>query len=1041
MRYIELIAREVVLRCNSSGIEGVRLSPLRLEAEEVPDLVMFLRRDMGEGLHLAVSAPGLNEVREERLYLGDREETARVATHWRNTIDSDAGERLVYIAHQRWAKAGGLDETLLPVSESDLRQAFVREALAQGLDRKLTDALQAANLLGKVPARSLCEFCERVTCAEDQAAAAGANLPLLNLAQDSGLSEADLVDRLKANKKLVHKAITGERSKSTKGPGKAMADAVRSEGASGLARVDLGGFGTEELRGKKPITAKTGGAKPAKKKQKKKAKKRAKSKSGGGEDVLREGTDHGYGSGGGTAVLVDALVGTREERDAKIGALGNQRAGAGSSEGEEEATTEADHLARLLGSSSTIEMEGLDQVIRELVTGEGWRRQYQLKEGVDIRAALKVPLQGGLTPTVSPLAEPSLQGAVRRWETARSAFVESFAAGTSRERVSLPGLIRAPFIAIAGEEVYSSAVAFLEATRRLYSEAHARGEATLAREVLALDTVTFAAGAEAQLTVVSPLHPLWLGQAVARLEQIREHRDSLNKDGARLIARAFSRTPSAPQLLPLICEAEAQLAPVLGGLICYETRPALAADETLADIGRRLAAAYLRVHPYAALGLRVRLHGGSPGPLIDGLAQALEHPEELARLEVCTAQVPGPLQRAVSRTALEEGRLTFQPDRGGVAPPHIEVALGPLRAPVQDVRPVTAEVAGFSPSRLTTTFRQFHGGLRAVTQVAGVPGVEEFEALHATAFGWAPRGAFMVEPRGVSLSAVLRHVPAGPGVWRVAIASGMARDHGDGRRLLAFERHDSGITTAVECDSTAAASRVLEPSLRRLEIPSTSPRMLRTLAHRLADTGRGLLALGRHQSAQLAGLLLEADLRREAAASCAHVTAAQLRGQALSALAEVTGPWAGAFCLCAGVSGERLQLSVGYSAIEDPLDYDIAKGGHLQGDLAEALGNILSAIEVAQVGAGVAKVCALESLRWALCPAASEEPETSRVPLLEALAGFGAGVPADLRVMVLFPQAYLSARRPAPAKLKGQKVEFHLLDAEALDRLVMAPTR
>lgn len=1037
MRYIELIAREVAYRCAAPGIEGVRLSPLRLEAEEVPELVSVLRQEMGPGLHLAISAPGLEQVEEERLCLGSGEAAARVATRWRNTIDSGAGERLVYIAHQRWGRAGGLNETLRPIAEADLRRAFAREAPAQGLDGKLTEALRAANLLEAVPARSLCDFCEQVAGAEDQPAAAGANLPILGLAQDSGLSEVDFVDRLKANRMLVHKAITGERTKGTTGPGKAMAEAVRRGGEAGLSGVDLGGFATDELRGRSPSTREPGGVEPAK--RKKKAKRGGKGKRARGTEAVREGTNGGYGGDKEAEALGHALVGTGEERDAKLGTLSEQLAGFDAGDSMEEKGTEADELARLFGAQSPSGLEGLDQVIRDLVTGEGWRRQYQFKEGADLRAALKVPLPGGVTPAISPLSEPSLQTSLERWASARSEFIETFAAGSARERISIQGLIRAPLIALAGGEVHAAAVAFLEAARRLYREAHARGEAALAREVLALDTVTLRSARDAQLTVIGPLHPLWLGQAMARLEQVREHRASLTTAGARLVARTFSRTPSAPQLLPLPEDGEARLAPVLSGLVCYETRPALAADEALTDIGRRLVSAYLRVHPYAALGLRIRLHGGSPGPLIDGLTRALEHEEELARLEVCTAEVPGPLQSAVARAAIEEGRLTFQPIRDGAAPPHIEIALGAPQAPLEDVRPATAEVAGYSPGRLATTFRHFHGGLRAITEVAGVPGVEEFEALHSTASGWAPRGAFMVEPRGVSLGAVLRDVPVGPGAWRVAIARGMARDLSAGERLLAFERHDSGLTTAVVCDTTAAASRVLEPSLRRLDLPTSSPRVRRTLADRLADTGRGLLALGRQQSTQLAGLLLEADLRREAASTCDHVTAAQLRGQSLRALADVAGGWGGAFCLCAGVSGERLQLLVGYSAIDDPLDFTVARGGHLQGDLADALRQFLAAIEIAQTGEGVARICALESLRWALCPAASEEPEDSRGPLLRALAAFGGGEPADTRVRLLFPQAFLSARRPEPSRLKGEKVEFLLLDAELLDRLIMAP--
>ena len=1030
MKFIELVAGVITERCQLEGVEGVRLSPLRLKSAEAAELAVLLREELGDGLYLAVSAPGVEARSDERLCLAESDEAARVATMWRNAIDSSAGERIVYISHKRWGKAGGLEETLRELGERELRAAFPKAASSQGLDPGLALALGEAELIEEVSARALCEFSERVQREEDQFEAAGANLPLLGLAQDSALGRGDVGVRLVANKKLVHKTITGERTGRSAGVGKALAGAKRRDSEGWLGSVDLGEFSTEQLRGRGERGASESRSK--RKKEKRPGKKRAKR----GAKAEGPGVGGDATTGDPAAILGSVLSGSRAQREERLGALGASVAGP---EGGSAGNEEQEYLARFLGTITHDASDGLTALAQRLVDGGGWRLALEMEEGADLRAALNQALSDGAELEQRPLSHPTLGDPSGEWSQARSDLAELLAVGGARGRSSLRGLLRAPIIALAGAQLHERAVAYLKATQRLYRAAAELGDGRLASQVLTLDTATIRAGA-AHLTVIGPLHPLWLGQAMARLAQIREHRDELSPAGARLIARAISRTPSAPQELLLPEGDKASLAPLLNGLICYEARPALAESADLESIGERLVGAYLRVHPYARLGLRVRLHRGAPGALLEGLAKTLADPEELERLEVFTADNPGPLRSANSRSALEEGRLTLRPFEASTAPPHIELATGVPGAASEDERAVPAPLAGFAAGPLATEFSKFLGGLRAITTVEGVAGVEEFEALHAMSAGWAPRHAFIVEPRGVSLAAALRGIPHESGTWRVVIGRGLAREVGDPDRLLAYEAREDSLTTAVVCDTTAPASRVLERSLHQLGVRSSSPRMRRTLADRLCKTGRGLLAIGPRQSSQLASLLLEAELRREAARTCSFVTAAQLRGQSLHALADVLPDWEGALCLCVGLSDRGLQLHIGYAAVQENLEATVARGGHLQGDLAEILGQVIESVDVALGGTGVAQACALESLRWALCPAAAEEA-TGAGPLLEALAALERGADVSVQIGVLLPARHPLAARETPARLKDREVGFGKLDGRLLDRLIMAPPR
>ncbi len=1037
MEYVELITHEVARVCRESGVEGVRLVPFIVEADEVAPLVESLRNAVGAGLFLAVSAPDATRVESERVWVSPDDDAARQATEWRNTIDSAAGERLVYIAHKRWGRAGGLQDTLRRIPETALREAFRSLAEEHELPAALIGALDDTGVLKKVRSRDLSAFAKAVTAADDPFRAAGEHLPLLGLARDTGLTPGDARERIRFNDRIVHRAIAGERIARSSSQGQIteqLRRAHREDDQGALSAVDLGEATTEELAPRGGSTRRRAtSATPVRKKGRKKATKRS-TPDGDAAAGSNRAAEREVGSGVAdrqAELLNQALAGGAASRGRALSDLG------GSLLQESAAATDHSEDAGLEGLFRELREDvqpGALELVSAVVRGDGSPLELEVKE--DPRAALRRELPGSVELRPAPLDLRDHATEVARWREARHQLVELLVGAGDRERLSVAGLVRAPLLALSAPSLRAAAGELVEAASDAYRAATTAGEASAARALLAIDTAIVTGADGRRLVLLTPLHPLSLGQALARLEQLDAQRKKLSRSEARVVARTLSRTPAAPQEFPVSDGDFGRLAPPVSGLICFETQPALAQDLALRTVGERLVAAFLSVHPYARLDLRIRIHGEAPAPLLEGLAAALDEEGELGHLEVQTESESVSIRDASAREALSSGHLVLAPLAGEGVGAHLELVVAPTPTGAADDRPGDVDVAGYAAGTLSTNFEVFRGGLRALTEVAGVLGVEEAEAALALARGRAPQGAFVVEPRGMDLQSAVASTTRRQAAWRAVLGHDLSRTHADSDRLICFERLEEGLQVAVLSDTTEPASRTLEAPMRRLGVDPPTPMALRTLAERLCQLGRGLVPLHGSSTDRLASLLLEAALRADSAAQGDACAVARLTGQSLRSLADEQDVSAGGFCIALADSSPA-RLTVAYAALQDPMEVTVARGGHLQGALADALGGVLESVDAALSDSGVGAACAREALRWALCPAAAEEASEHAASLLERLRSFPCDGQVEVDAVVYLAPGHPLAGRDNPARLKGREVRFSSLDSALLDRLLI----
>lgn len=235
---------------------GVRLSPLALTAADATLLLEALPERFPL-IRLAVCAPELSFKATSRTFGGSGEEVAEHATAWRNQLDIDAGERLVYISARRLGRAGGLQETLLELPEQTLRQSLETSVSAPeyGLNPQVLAGLRAARVFQTADVAPLCQFLTAVMAEPELLIEAGRLLPSLQLLSDSRLREAPEA-RLRLNAEWVRQAVQRE-SRATQhlltGAGRLQA-ALRQQLLLGertpeqvLARLDLGQLTTDEL--------------------------------------------------------------------------------------------------------------------------------------------------------------------------------------------------------------------------------------------------------------------------------------------------------------------------------------------------------------------------------------------------------------------------------------------------------------------------------------------------------------------------------------------------------------------------------------------------------------------------------------------------------------------------------------------------------------------------------------------------------------------------------------------------------------------------
>jgi hypothetical protein len=258
----ELVCTVAKLRFASGAQIGVRASPIAIEASDAEQLIAASRSILGPSAFVAIACPGVTPIEEERLCLAAGERAAERATFWRNHIDTEAGERILYVSARRLGRAGGLQDTLFDLSERQLREGFVEWCgdPASGCPTELAAALRASHVAERADSRALARFAAAVFAAEDPLAAAGLELPLLSLARDSSFAD-DPKGRLAANVRWVRAASAGEsrsasklseRAKRVKSELAELALSSTVDLTAAFASVDLGPLSSAELESDVP---------------------------------------------------------------------------------------------------------------------------------------------------------------------------------------------------------------------------------------------------------------------------------------------------------------------------------------------------------------------------------------------------------------------------------------------------------------------------------------------------------------------------------------------------------------------------------------------------------------------------------------------------------------------------------------------------------------------------------------------------------------------------------------------------------------------
>ncbi|MBL8619379.1 MAG: hypothetical protein JNM72_27440 [Deltaproteobacteria bacterium] len=255
--YVDLIATAVINAAEAAraagGMIGVRLSPVDLAADEAGPLAAAIRAALPWGDRVAVAAPGARAEEGAGWLVGSGDEVAQRATHWRNSV----GQRdlVVYVSAERLGRAGGLEDTLRPVTDADLTDALSAALAGSGLPDELVQALTSLELLGPDRPRQAARFIDAAAGAD--VAACGALLPLLGLMPDDALGEA-VLKRLEHNQRVVNLARDGRRPQG-EGPTaelrRALAEPLLRHGDAGVAQVNLGQYSLEVLEGDLPKAA------------------------------------------------------------------------------------------------------------------------------------------------------------------------------------------------------------------------------------------------------------------------------------------------------------------------------------------------------------------------------------------------------------------------------------------------------------------------------------------------------------------------------------------------------------------------------------------------------------------------------------------------------------------------------------------------------------------------------------------------------------------------------------------------------------------
>ncbi len=1029
MKFSTLICEAAKQLFDEDALIGVRLSPVMLTHEEARELVSIASDAIGDHVHVAVGVPDGQLAEGERWCVAPGERAAERATFWRNTIHPERGERILYVSVDRLGKAGGLRDTLYELSERDLRETFFSVMTTDGHETAdVMLGLQQAGIEEHADARALCDFAGAVLNAppDERWRAAGDELPRLELVRDTSLGE-DPIRRLRANARWVRAEAASERksrtlTKRAKRARQQIKRAVSQEGAveAHLAQIDLGTLEGADLDS--DVTTK-------------KRKRRTTGRTGA--------RAHGGTPGGASATKTARGVGLSTPQVTDEGET--PYSGEVPRPAHDGAWSAADQERELGGRTSP--PPGLTKLLRELDGARGAPISQFVRTGSP-RELLERPPRSKQPVSVLELAAElsPVASEVEAWERSRAALSAQLQIVVGGRGDATVNLMNAPLLVLDDPSLRRAAGEHVEVSAALLQAAARTGDLRLVTTALNLETITLyevdepTSAPRAALAVLGPLHPLWLGQALAWYRELEAARSS-GPLGRRLIARALAFGPLAPNEWRTASHGlELESSAGVGGMLVFETVATAVSMTARTVAGEKLLRALVQHQPHARLAARIAIHGPNPGPVVEGIANAVmalaEDGVGWGAAEVVVGEaltVAKRAEEAVTAGALRLCPMPAQRGRAGDVEPHIEIVLEPnLEA---DEAPVEPGPLALSPAACLsrTVFSLTSRGLVAATPVVGVRGPEQVEAALSVAMGRKPSGVFHRERPLASLADVFSTRPSSPTTWQVALAGRCSRRPRAGAHVVAQERLD-GAELAVMTQDLGAAARALAPVFSRLGVQDRRQRVLVQVVEKLSMlTGEGLIALDGSAEAVVGALLVNAALRHQAPVDS---VVARLKGELRTTMVGVESPadTAGTYAISARPEAGGIAVWIGYCSVVDTPDVCVV-GESLSGVLAGRLGGLVELFELAQREGSPAAHAAREAISWALweAAAASGGAPDGFASAIEEVGEFPLRVEG---VRLLLPGGHEATLARGGVRLRGVPVAVEAVELPLLERLI-----
>jgi hypothetical protein len=1071
VRFTELICRLAQKRFEGPAQVGARLSPVALRPEEASMLLKDAERLFGERrVYVSVSIPGVEPSETEHVCVDPTERAAERATRWRNTVDLKNRERVLYVSVVRQGKAGGLRDVLYELTEAELRQAFVSWATSpSALPEGLGAALQSAGIEERVDARSLCEFSEAVLKekgAEAQWDAASLQLPLLSLIPDSNLRSAP-TKRLTANARWVRDVAATERKVSSlTAPAKKrrtqLARAITQSAEdieTALGRIDLGDLSEADLSSDVSKTSrnskKTRSKKPATKTATKPKKKARSAGTTREQNRLKRALVEGM-----PTPLPEPLSPEIAPSSTPRGELTAEETAAPAADRSPEPQPGQSVPTPSEDEAPTLDAPPPEPAKPAVVPAPDPERKTIRRRSIWTRAMQK--REFGELPPLSPalldLLNISLQspcrlhysvkrGPLRRLLTKRGkalpppvrvVFVESqpgwaearvaweaarevLAVQLSGDGAALEQLVGAPLVFLDVAEIRDAVEAYLAAHEALLDALSATGEHDLIEDALALETITISAESGDALSLFSPLHPLWLGQALFCYRQLADSAN-LAPTAKRLIARSLTQAPLGPRQWIDGTERSA----LVSGLLAYEADPAMLPDADLRVVVRRILERHRELHPYIDSGLRVVAEGANLAPVLEAVADLLDN-SPVASIDLHLSS-PTASDR-ISPELLRSGRLRLLPLQRSPdvppPPPHLHFVISEQPEP---------EAVPSPPAELQLSALQSSSWLGPLGQLCRASSVEGVTGTRRIAEFLSPpdaadRAWFTEREERVDFDELFPGDPEQKITWRVALGPSLGGEPRRGEFLLTREEID-GVSIMITTKDERPLARSLTPVFQILGVQDLRPRTLCRVTKRLSESSRfGMLSLEASPERLISGQLLDLALSEALSGPC---VIAPLRGEFYEVLlGEDDSPRArGSFSMALAPARGGLELALGYAAVRDPLPVETG-GSRITGPLWDLLGRLTNAAQLLseRSAGGDAARALVRALMWPHIADISHGQE----PLIECMGRLKSEVKLSLSVTCLLPAEHTLLHQQQP-RVRGVDVRVIRLDAKYLER-------